>query len=188
VLHRHTGEDDVVVGSMMANRSVQTARVVGCFVNPVAIRTNFEDDPAFTELVGRVHRTVNATSRRAAYPFQKVADELRLGGVGRPHQPYFQAMFSWHRTTHVIDRALSASTALGAAAVRSSVNGLRIAPIPIAERAAPNDVTLRAGEMGDELIATFEYNVELFEAATIARMASHLERILGSVHVTVFVA
>ncbi len=181
VLHRHTAQDDVVVGCMKANRSASTARVVGCFVNPIAVRTQFTDDPSFAELVGRVHRTMNATSRHVAYPFQKVAEELLPAGARRASQsPYFQAVFSWQRTTRVVDRNLVASAALGTTGTESSVNGLRFASIPVGERAAPYDITLLVGEVGDELIATFEYKFEVFDAATVARMATHLQRVLAA--------
>jgi amino acid adenylation domain-containing protein len=179
VLHRHSGETDIVVGCMRANRTPSMTRVVGCFVNPVAVRTDFSDDPAFAEVVSRVHRTVRAASQHGAYPSAKVVDALGLGDAPS-RGPYFQAVFSWQRTTHLVGRDLSAAAALATSGTERSINGLRCVPLPFDTVPAPFAMTLRVGEVGEELVATIEYSVEAFDAGTVARMADHLDRLLAA--------
>ena len=177
LLHRHAAQDDVVVGVLKANRSVRSGRVVGCFVNPVPVRSRLDDDPSFLALVSRLHRTMSEAVPHGAYPFQKLAQELQLGS-GMAGRPYLQALFSWDRTTRAIDADLTVAAAHGTAGTATSVNGLRCAPVPMPWRAGPNEITLRAGEIGNQLVATLEYQVDVYEAATIARLMNHLEQIL----------
>ena len=180
LLHRHSGQDDVVVGCMKANRSLRTAQITGCFVNPVALRTDFSDNPSFTELIGRVHHTVEDAFAHDAYPFQRLVEELRPTGDGLDTTPYFQAMFSWQKTSRVVDTSFASSLALGQAGVTAVLNGFMLKSVALGARAAPYDITLLVGEVGDELVATFESKVDLFDAVTVARIASHFHRLLGA--------
>ena len=178
LLHRYTGSDDVVVGCMKANRSVRNAKVVGCFINPVAIRTDFSDDPSLRVLLRRVHGKVEASAPHAGYPFVRILDELRVVEPMRASGEGFRAMFSWQRTTRLIDRDLVVSSAMGIRGAGASIAGLPVEPIPITERGAPFDISLLAGEIGSELVLTFEYNTDLFDSLTIERFVAHYWAIL----------
>ena len=179
LLHRYTGEEDVVIGCVAANRSARRARTVGYFVNAVAVRVDFSDDPSFSTVMSRVHSTVKARSSHVSYPFPKIAEELHLGAAERSDRPYFSVMFSWDRTTRLVDPRLSVSGAGAAEDIESALGDLRIVAVPLEGRVAPSEILLRAGEIGDELHLTIDYKSELFDPETIARMMTHLELILS---------
>ena len=129
--------------------------------------------------MSRVHSTVKARSSHGSYPFPKIAEELRLGAAERSDRPYFSVMFSWDRTTRLVDPRLSVSGAGAAEDIESALGDLRIVAVPLEGRLAPSEILLRAGEIGDELHLTIDYKSELFDPETIARMMTHLELILS---------
>ncbi len=178
LLHRWTGEGDLVIGTVAANRSARQARTVGYFVNSVPLRVDVSDEASFSTVIDHVHRSFQARSSHTSYPFPKLAEELRLGAE-RPDRPYFSVMFSWDRTTSVIDPALSVSGAGAAEGVQSALHDLRVVARPLEERPAPSEIVLRAGEIGPELHLTLQYKSELFAPDTIARLHAHLRRLLS---------
>ena len=177
LLHRYTAEGDLVIGTVAANRSARQARTVGCFMNSVGLRVDVSDSPSFSTVVDRVHSSMNARSSHTSYPFPKIAEELGLGAE-RPDRPYFSVMFSWDRTTSVIDPALSVSGAGAAEGIQSALHDLRVISVPLEERPAPSEILLRAGEIGQQLHLTIDYKAELFTPDTIARMNAHLRTLL----------
>ena len=93
LLHRYTGQDDIVVGSLIANRShVATEALIGFFVNTVVLRTDCSGDPRFQELLARVREvTLGAYSHREL-PFEKLLEELRPPR-DLSQTPLFQVLF-----------------------------------------------------------------------------------------------
>ncbi len=176
VLHRHTAQDDVVAGYITANRSLRRLGVVGCFVNPVALRANFSDDPTFEQVVGRVRDTLTEASKHKGFPWQKVVEELHLAGEGG-QRPYLQTMFSWDRTTRAIGN-LAQSSSLGAEAGPTVVNSLPLTAIAT-EPAAPNEVMFRAAVIGHELAVSVEFNVDLFGVGRMERFLGHFWGLLA---------
>ena len=90
LLHRYSGQDDIIVGSPVSSRpGVEAERIVGCFLNLLALRTDLSGDPTFSELVGRVRRVALDAYAHQELPFDKLTEVLnpdRSGGL----TPLFQ--------------------------------------------------------------------------------------------------
>ncbi|GAA4061178.1 non-ribosomal peptide synthetase [Nonomuraea soli] len=160
VLGRFADEEDVVVGSPVSNREHPGA--VGMFVNTLALRADLGGDPTLGELVRQVRRTVLGALTHRRLPFDEVVE---LSGVARDlrHNPLFQVML-------VVD--------LPGEGVRD-VPGLEVAPYALPAPAARFDLTVVAS-LGATGTLAFDYAAELFDEATVARMAEHLVSVLGA--------
>ncbi|MEW5925951.1 MAG: non-ribosomal peptide synthase/polyketide synthase [Gemmatimonadota bacterium] len=165
LLARYAGQDDVVVGTPVAGRTrVETEGVVGFFVNMLALRADLGGEPTWTELLGRVREETLGAYAHQDLPFERLVDEL---GVERSlaHTPLFQVVFALGRS------APGDHLALG---------GLEIERFAAGGEAAKFDLDLRLAEEGERLGGTLLFRESLFEAATAARMAGHLEVLLGA--------
>ncbi|WP_394839059.1 amino acid adenylation domain-containing protein [Pendulispora rubella] len=165
LLSRYSGQDDVVVGSPIANRSpVETEGLIGFFANTVASRTDLSGDPSFRALLGRIRpRTLEALQHQGL-PFEQLVNELSPER-DLSRNPLFQVMM-------VLQHA-----GLGLLPLR----GLACSVEELHSRTAKFDIWLQLLLLGDTWTATFEYSTDLFDEVTIARMARHLLKVLESV-------
>ncbi|WP_394838616.1 amino acid adenylation domain-containing protein [Pendulispora rubella] len=164
LLHRYTHQGDIVVGTPVANRGrTEIENIIGHFVNTLVIRTRLDDDPTFGILLGRVKE-----SALVAYAHQDVPFPLLLEKLQPPRDPsrspVFQVMCELQNMP-ASDLALT---------------GLSLTTVEGETKTAKFDLLLVFRETADDVTAVFEYNTDLFEAATIARMATHLETLLAS--------
>ncbi len=129
------------------------------------LRSDLSGNPGFRALLGRVRQVSLGAARHDELPFEKLVEEL---GVERSlgHSPLFTVML-------VLQNAPPA---------RLELPGLALERLDAGVRAAKFDLTLDLAERPDgELAGTIEYNVDLFDAATVERAAGHLARLLGGV-------
>ncbi|HZI17116.1 MAG TPA: condensation domain-containing protein, partial [Pyrinomonadaceae bacterium] len=180
LLSRHTGQDDVVVGSPAAGRGrAADAGVVGYFVNPLVLRADLSGDPTFEGLLAKVRRTVLDAFAHQDYPFPLLVQRLQPErDPSRP--PLFQAMFVLQQTAALRLEGL-AVFALGEEGARMRVGGLDLESVALEHGVAQFDLSLAAAEAGDELLLSWEYNTDLFDAATVVRMARRFEELLRGV-------
>ena len=165
LLHRTTGQGDLVVGTPIANRTrAETESLIGFFVNTLVLRARLDGDLSFQALVRQVRETCLGAYAHQDLPFERLVTELAPErDLGRT--PLFQVIF-----------ALQNAPAEGIA-----LPGLQITGV-IAESATSKfDLTLVMGESKDGLICSFEYDVDLFDGATIERMLGHFRSILEGV-------
>jgi|CXWL01.1.fsa_nt_gi amino acid adenylation domain-containing protein/thioester reductase-like protein/non-ribosomal peptide synthase protein (TIGR01720 family) len=162
LLHRYTGATHICVGSPVANRNTtEIEALIGFFVNVLALHTDLSGNPKFTDLLDRTQGVMLDTQPHQAYPFELLVKKLNL--VRDPSfNPLFQVMFVLHNVP------------FGSI----QVSGLEITPFPIENTVSKFDLTLHVTEASDGLRASFEYNVDLFDEGTIARMASHFRVML----------
>ncbi|MGE0605774.1 MAG: amino acid adenylation domain-containing protein [Pirellulales bacterium] len=177
LLHRYTGQDDVLVGSPMAGRTrSEWETVVGYFANPVVLRANFAGDPTFQAVVQQVRGTVLGALEHQDMPFPLVVERMKPAR-DPSRAPLFQVMIAW-------EKAQRAGTAAHASNTESPTSASQPAELKVDEllteqRGAAFDITLQVYEAGGALSCTFQYNTDLFDQATIARMASHLRELLA---------
>ncbi|HEX8694770.1 MAG TPA: non-ribosomal peptide synthase/polyketide synthase, partial [Longimicrobium sp.] len=165
LLARYGAGEDVVVGTPVAGRTrLETEGLIGFFVNMLVIRTGVEGDSTFRELLGRVRENVLGAQAHQELPFERLVDELAVERT-LAHTPLFQVMF----------------TLQAPAADRLELEGLEIEALPPDSGATPYDLSLLLGEEGEGLAGGLEYRADLFDAATVARMAGHLVRLLEAV-------
>ena len=165
LLCRYTGCEDIVVGTPVANRTLpETERLIGFFVNTLALRTDLSGDPQFGELVGRVREVCLAAYAHQDLPFERVVEELRPGR-SLSHAPLFQVMFVLQNTP----------------GVTLALEGLKVQSVEVESGSAKFDLTLQVEEQADGICLTAQYNSDLFDAATMVRLLSHYQRLLAGV-------
>ena len=169
LLHRYSGQDDVIVGSPFACRDrVALEDLVGYLTNPVALRTDLHDDPTFTVLLGRVKDTVQGALEHQDYPFPLLVERLQpVRDAGRT--PLFGVSFAWEQTRRFSDEP------------GPGHGGLQLETLHIAQGGAPFDLMTEIGERGGKLSGLMQYNTDLFDATTIERMAGHFATLLGGI-------
>ncbi|MCX5176294.1 non-ribosomal peptide synthetase [Streptomyces virginiae] len=163
LLHRYSGQDDIVVGTTVAGRHrPETEPLVGLLANTLALRTDLAGDPTFRELLDRTRQASTADFAHQDVPFARVVEEVQPDrDLGRA--PLFQTMLSLH----------------DAPRPTPDPAGLRVSPFSGEGRTtALHDLSLHVVDEGDRLRCAWEFNVDLFADATIERMATHFERLL----------
>ncbi|WP_315792608.1 non-ribosomal peptide synthetase [Bradyrhizobium sp. SZCCHNRI1002] len=165
LLSRYSGQTDIVVGSPIAGRvDRQLEGLIGFFVNTLAMRTDLSGNPSFIELLGRVKEVALGAYAHQDLPFEKLVEELQpVRDLSR--QPVFQVSFSLQNTPQD--------------AIELPVLTLRL--LGSEHRTSLFDLTLFMRETEAGLVGTFEYASDLFDRATIERLAEHFEILLGGI-------
>ena len=166
LLYRHSGQDDIVIGSPIANRNRQEIEpLVGFFVNTLALRLQgLTDDLTFAKVLARHSAIAREAFDHQDMPFERVVDDL-APGRDQAYAPIFQIAFALQN----------------AARGRMELAGLTLHPMAIDNRTAKFDIFLSVEEQGEALTCTWEYATDLFDASTITRMADHYQRLLTGV-------
>ncbi|HEX8272375.1 MAG TPA: non-ribosomal peptide synthase/polyketide synthase [Longimicrobiaceae bacterium] len=165
LLSRYSGSEDVVVGTPIAGRTRrEVEELIGFFVNTLVLRTELGGDPSFRETLRRVRETTLGAYEHQDVPFEGLVAELQpersLGW-----SPLFQVMFSF-------------DSASGAGSV---LPGLEMEDVGADAASAKFDLSLGIVHGPDGAWGSLSYATDLFDAATAARMAAHLERVLEQV-------
>ena len=157
LLHRHSGLDDIVVGSPLANRDDPALEpVIGCFVNNVVMRGRLAGNPTFREFLAQTAQVVLRAFDNREVPFDRIVEALRPER-STSHSPVFQVMFTLH--SFPMDPA--------------QPTGLRVEMLELYEEASAAsrfDITMEIDEHEDGLRVVYEYATDLFDETTIARM------------------
>jgi amino acid adenylation domain-containing protein/non-ribosomal peptide synthase protein (TIGR01720 family) len=180
LLHRYTGQNDILVGFPKAGRSSATARVVGYFVNQTVVRADFTENPRFIDLLNGVQKSIEEGARHDWYPFSLLVQRLQpTRDLSR--SPLIQAVFSWQQAPRLIPRENAGAFVLGQADHAIDLDGLFVRSVHLSHRVAPFDLMMLAAEAPDGLVVTIEYATDLFDAVTIARMAECYHTLLESI-------
>jgi amino acid adenylation domain-containing protein/non-ribosomal peptide synthase protein (TIGR01720 family) len=179
LLHRYTAQNEIIVGSPTAGRiRAGLERVIGYFVNPVALLADFSGDPSFDDYLSQIRHTVLSGFDHQEYPFPLLVDELQAArDPGR--SPVFQIMFVLQKS-HLPNAEDLAPLALGHLPASLDLAGLRLQSVNIEQRVTQFDITLAMAEVRDGIAGSLEYNSDLFEAPTIVRMAGHFKTLVSS--------
>ncbi|MEH1767283.1 MAG: amino acid adenylation domain-containing protein [Nostoc sp.] len=165
LLWRYTGNEDIVVGSPIANRNRQEIEgLIGFFVNTLVLRTNLAGNPTFGELLTRVREVALGAYAHQDLPFEQLVEQLQPQR-DLSYTPLFQVMF-------VLQNAPMSALELP---------GLTLSLLESESRTAKFDLTLYMTETAQGLVGTLEYNTNLFESNTISRMAGHLQTLLSGI-------
>jgi amino acid adenylation domain-containing protein len=165
LLHRWSGQHDLVIGSPIAGRThAALEELIGCFVNTLALRTDLSGDPSFVELLYRVRASTLGAYSHQDLPFELLLDTLQPER-DLSHHPLFQVMFVLQNTPLPL----------------LHLDELLLEPVTFDPGIAKFDLTLNLAETGTGLAGSFEYNSDLFDAATIERMAAQFQLLLQSI-------
>ncbi len=181
LLHRYTGQDDILVGSPVAGRLHKDfRRTVGHFVNTIVLRGAVGGDTAFRELVRLTRDKVADALRHQEYPFASLV-EKRVPERDLSRPPLFQAAFSWERLPQFQELASFFSLS-DQVAEAVEFGGLTLLPFPLPQQEGQVDLALEmGGECGGELFGVWKYDSALFAAETIAALAGQFAELLKGV-------
>lgn len=175
MLHRYTGQDDISVGTAVANRRMHSIeKLIGMIVNNLVLRTDLSGNPTFRELLRRVRSCTMEAYANEDLPFDKVVEVLKpIRNLS--HNPLFQVMFSFHDSP-IPDLSLPGLEISLHEPISnfSSKFDLDFLVIPRFEQRVQNGS--KTGAKGITLI--LEYNSDLFDAATIQRMLEQYQKLL----------
>ncbi|NEN87818.1 MAG: amino acid adenylation domain-containing protein [Okeania sp. SIO3H1] len=174
LLHRLSGQEDILLGSAMAARwSVEELKsIVGYFNKEVVLRATLADNPTFAEFLARIDRTVTEAQTHQDYPFDLLVKRLNPRRDANRH-PLIQVDFTWrkHRWYKPERPELTAGE-----------KALSIEPyLAVHQQGSVFDVSLAIEELDQSLHFIWEYSADLFDANTIHRWARHLECLLESI-------
>ncbi|MFL6233221.1 MAG: amino acid adenylation domain-containing protein, partial [Thermoanaerobaculia bacterium] len=165
LLGRHAGQEDVVLGSPIANRTrAEIEPLIGFFVNSLALRGDLSGDPPFGEMVARARRSALEAYSHQDLPFERLVEELRPERR-LSHNPIFQVMVAVQNTP-----------------LRPfELPGLAFAPVGFAFPATRFDLEVFFTEANGGLEVQLTYSTDLFDWPTVARLAGHLDNLLAAV-------
>ncbi|HJT58387.1 MAG TPA: amino acid adenylation domain-containing protein [Ktedonobacteraceae bacterium] len=173
LLYRYTGQQDIAVGTPVANRMrTEFERVMGCFVNPLVLRTDLSGNPTFRELLGRVREVALGAYTHQELPFERLVEAM-VPKRNLSYTPFIQVMFVLQNAPMPTFETMG--LALRQWRLEDETDQLDLC-ISMTE-----DLRLSITEVEGKLTALLKYNQELFEAATISQMMGHLQTLLESV-------
>ncbi|MBU7585509.1 MAG: amino acid adenylation domain-containing protein [Nostoc sp. TH1S01] len=165
LLSRYSNQQDILVGSPIANRNrSEIESLIGFFVNILVLRTDVSGNPSFWELLQRVRQVAMEAYSHQDVPFEKVVEALQPER-NLSYSPLFQVMFILQNTPPG----------------KLELPGLSLTRLEIENSTAKYDLTLSITESERGLSASLEYNSDLFEEATITRMAGHFVTLLEGI-------
>lgn len=165
LLHRYSGQEDIIVGTPVAGRNqIETEGLIGFFVNSLAIRTNLSGNPSFRQLLARVREVTLGAYNHQNLPFEKLVEELQPER-DPSRSPLFQVMLAFENTP----------------SQPWELSGAIATPLEIHSGTAKLELVLHLRETSENIEGGIEYNTDLFEPATIARMIGHFQTLLASI-------
>ncbi|WP_239166994.1 condensation domain-containing protein, partial [Actinoplanes italicus] len=171
VLHRRTGQDDLLIGTPIADRDEADAEtIVGCLVNTMALRFRFDDDPTFAELLQRTRAQALTSYAYQDTPFGSLVEEL-VRERDRSQPPLVQTFFNYY--TH--DGSQGERVALNEGDDR------RITDALVEGLSVDWDLRLIFAETPSGLNGAVEYSTAVFDHDTITRVVGHVQTLLESI-------
>ena len=165
LLHRYSGQDDIVVGTPVAGRNrVEIENLIGFFANTLVLRTNLSGDPTFGELLRREREVSLGANAHQDLPFEKIVEELQPER-SLSHTPIFQVMLALQNVPKE----------------KLELPGLKLSPVVASGAVAKFDLTLLMQEGDSEISGYLEYNTDLFDHPTIRRMIDHFKVLLEGI-------
>ena len=169
LLFRHSGQNDILVGTPIASRNYQELEgLIGFFVNTLVMRTRLEGNPSFEELLKQVRSVCTNAYGNQDVPFEQIIETLQIER-SLSHSPLFQVMFVLQNV----------------AMEELETPGLKISPLSLDNVNAKFDLTLQMWEInteeGNSLQGFWQYNIDLFDQDKIARMSGHFQTLLEAI-------
>ena len=162
LLSRYTGQEDLVVGTPIANRTrEEMEELIGFFANLLVLRTDLSGDPTFRELLGRVREVTLGAYAHQELPFEKLVEELQPER-NTSYSPLFQVMI----------------ILLNNPPGSYEIPGVEMESLEVDSKTAKFDLSLYLWEEEEGLKCSVEYSTDLFAALTIDRMLEHFEVLL----------
>jgi myxalamid-type polyketide synthase MxaB len=180
LLYHYTGQEDLLVGCPTTGRPrAEFAAVVGDFVNPVVVRGDLSGNPPFATFLDRVRQTVLAAFDHQDYPFALLVEQLQPRR-DPSRSPIFQTLFVMQKAQLLHQQGLT-DFLMEESEAHIRLSGLEVEALPFEQRDAQFDLAVQLAEVDGGLATAFQYNTDLFDAATITRLLDHWETLLGAI-------
>ncbi|MEI2770895.1 MAG: amino acid adenylation domain-containing protein [Candidatus Competibacter sp.] len=161
LLYRHTGADDILIGTPAANRARrQLEPLIGFFVNTVVLRARPSATMSFDALLAQIHATVRDSFTYQDIPFESLIEHLQTGR-DLAHSALFQVLFSYQNAPRQ----------------DFGIPGVELDITEIDTLTAKFDLSVTLGQIDGQIKGWIEYNTDLFERATIVRLIAHYENL-----------
>ena len=165
LLSRYSGQEDLLVGTPVANRThAQLEDLIGCFINTLVLRSDLSGDPSFEQLLRRVREVCLGAYAHQDVPFEQVV-EVMQPQRDLSRTPLFQVMFALQNVPMQ----------------NMELPGLSLRSMPVEQTMVRYELMLTVQETTQGLLTVLEYNRDLFESATILRMAQQWQRLLEGI-------
>lgn len=175
LLFRYTGQQDIAVGSPIANRvHAELEGLIGFFVNTLVLRARLSGSMNFAELLAQVRQTTLDAYAHQDLPFEKLVDFLSPERT-LSHTPLFQVLFALEHETEMEIRSPEMNEQSARDVWRADRN------IQAENARTRCDLSISLREEAGNLLGVLEYNTDLFEATTIARCIQHFLRLLEQI-------
>jgi amino acid adenylation domain-containing protein len=162
LLYHYTRNEDVVVGTDVANRNLfEVEGLIGFFVNQLAMRVNLSGDPTFRELLQRVRKVSLEAYAHQEIPFDRLVDALKQERSLK-YSPLFQVKLILQNTPMS----------------ELEIPGLTLSPVEINRGTSQLDLNLRLTEFDEAILGSLEYSTDLFDHSTMTRMLRRFETLL----------
>lgn len=166
LLQRYTNQDDIVVGTDVANRNrLETDALIGFFVNLLVLRTDLSGNPSFQELLKRVRSVALGAYAHQDFPFDKLVQALQPERNLSNTPPLFQVLFVFQN----------------APMPPLELPGLTLSVLEVENKIARFDLALFITETEQGILGKWQYNSDLFDATTITRMTDNFQILLNSI-------
>jgi len=178
LLHRYTQQDDICVGSGIANRRWrETEGLIGMMMNTITLRADLSANPTFRELLGRVRKVALEAYTHQDLPFGKIVEALQPER-SLSYSPLYQVTFTFSDAPRPELELPGVTLELREVLNNESAKfDLNVVAIPRSEQHV--GMGLKTGDDGITMI--WEYSADLFDGGTIARMASHYQTLLEGI-------
>ena len=165
LLYRYTGQDSILTGSPIANRTQsELENIIGFFVNNLVLRADFDDDPNFLTLLKRIRKNTLEAYGQQDLPFENLVEILQPER-DMSHAPIFQVMFVMQNIPMQ----------------NMELSDVRLEAVAAKQKIAKYDLSLITMETEQGLFAEFEYNTDLFTPETIERLHTHFHKLLSAI-------
>ncbi len=165
LLYRYTGQPDIAVGTPIANRNrSEIEALIGFFVNSLVLRADLSGNPTFRELLHRVKNVAMAAYAHQDLPFEKLVEEMHPDRE-LSRNPLFQISFSLQNTP----------------VAALELPGIAFRALDFETGSAKLDLECNLWEDAGSIQGQFIYSTDLFDSATIARMAGHFQTLLAAI-------
>ncbi len=162
LLSKYSGQEDIIVGSPIAGRPhADLEKIIGIFINTLAMRNYPAIDKSFTEFLSEVKENSLKAYEHQDYPFETLVEKLEMENnlIQRDlsRNPLFDTMFVLQNTDKV----------------KLNLSGVKFIPYELERNMSQFDLTLNASESSDGIKFNLEYCTKLFKKSTIERIARH---------------
>ncbi len=165
LLYRYSNQDDIVVGTDIANRTQSdTELLIGFFINLLVLRTDMRGNPSFRELLQRVREVTLEAYAHQDLPFEKLVEEFKIKR-NLQQTPLFQVLFVLQNTPNP----------------EIEIADLKLQPLEIEDEQSKFDLALFAIETENNILLGWKYKTDLFSETDIAKLSTHFQTLLNSI-------